>query len=448
MVPFVDLGGGSIGYLGIHIVDIIALGVKAKQGAISVSDLRKFTMSKYTRRALQFGEWFLYQRAGSPAYYRARYNRTTGKLERVSLGTISAQEAKTRLENWWLQNRQVKNEKPSEALLSDIFRRYWENHAKHLPSAIGNRDALGKWLDYWQESAVADLSVEAQEAFVKHLEGRGLKRSTIQRTINIGKAAISRAFKRGELATMPFILSVTVKNHPPMGRPMEVAEIARLYVESAPHLQTFIRWTLGTAARPQAILDLRSQQVEWAHGVVHLNPEGREQNKKHRPTVKLPRTLAAEVFDGWLVTHRGKRAEDIKTAWRAAARRAGLDAACRPYSLRHTAARWMRLHGVPAEQVSQQLGHRKLGTTGVYTEYDPEYLKAACEALDGLLQALLAKTLPVDPGPNEEKQGKSKRCCRSSVVEHSLGKGEVVCSIHTGSTRKALRSQRLEFQRK
>jgi len=32
MVPFVDLGDGSIGYLGIHIVDIIALGVKAKQG--------------------------------------------------------------------------------------------------------------------------------------------------------------------------------------------------------------------------------------------------------------------------------------------------------------------------------------------------------------------------------------------------------------------------------
>jgi len=28
------------------------------------------------------------------------------------------------------------------------------------------------------------------------------------------------------------------------------------------------------------------------------------------------------------------------------------------------------------------------------------------------------------------------RCCRSSVVEHSLGKGEVVCSIHTGSTTK------------
>src|SRR5215469_8921580 len=31
----------------------------------------------------------------------------------------------------------------------------------------------------------------------------------------------------------------------------------------------------------------------------------------------------------------------------------------------------------------------------------------------------------------------SCRCCRSSVVEHSLGKGEVVSSILTGSTRKA-----------
>ena len=34
------------------------------------------------------------------------------------------------------------------------------------------------------------------------------------------------------------------------------------------------------------------------------------------------------------------------------------------------------------------------------------------------------------------------RRCRSSVVEHSLGKGEVVSSILTGSTRKVLRCRR------
>jgi hypothetical protein len=88
----------------------------------------------------------------------------------------------------------------------------------------------------------------------------------------------------------------------------------------------------------------------------------------------------------------------------------------------------MRMHGVSADEVAQQLGHRKLGVTGVDTEYDPQYLSAACRELDNLLKAvlrhgLLAKYLPEDPGS-----------CRSSVVEHSLGKGEVVCSIHTGST--------------
>ena len=69
----------------------------------------------------------------------------------------------------------------------------------------------------------------------------------------------------------------------------------------------------------------------------------------------------------------------------------------------------MRLHGVPAEQVAQQLGHRRLGATGVYTEYDPEYLKAACEALDGLLQAvLLAKTLPEGQGPTGKREANQR----------------------------------------
>ena len=348
-------------------------------------------MGKYSQRAIQFGEWFLYQRDGSPAYYRARYNQTTGKLERFSLGTVSAREAREKLEAWWLQNREVKQEKLSDASLPDILRRYWENHAKNLPSASGNRDALAKWLDYWTEASVAELSVERQEAFVKHLEGLGIKRSTIQRTLNIGRAAISRAFKRGELSSMPFIVSVTVKSHPPKGRPLEIDEIARLYQAAAPHLRTFILWMIGTAARPEAVIDLRSEQVEWERRIVRLNPEGREQNKKHRPVVRLPNALAQQPFNGWLIAHKGKHAESVKTAWKAAAKRAALDKNVRPYSLRHTAARWMRLHGVSTDEVAQQLGHRKLGSTGVYTEYDPQYLKAACVALDQLTCQILAR---------------------------------------------------------
>jgi integrase len=263
-------------------------------------------MPRYTKRQFRLGEWFLWRRGDSPAYYRARFNRATGKFERVSLGTDRFEEAKSFLEQWWLQTRAVTRETAASASLADILRRYYETHAQHLPSASGNRDALNKWLDYWQEASVADLSVERQEGFLTHMQKLGLKASTIQRTLNIGKAAISRAFKRGELAAMPLVLSVAVKMHPPKGRPLEIAELSRLYQSSAPHLRTFIRWMLGTAARPDALLNLCAEQVEWAHGIIRLNPEGREQNKKHRPVVRLPATLAGEVFEGWLVTHKGR----------------------------------------------------------------------------------------------------------------------------------------------
>jgi hypothetical protein len=210
-------------------------------------------MGKYSHRPVQFGEWFLYRRPESPAYYRARYNRANGQLERFSLGTVSPEDAQQRLEVWWLQNREVDRERHSDASLADIFRRYWEHHAKNLPSASGNRDALAKWVEYWKESSVADLSRERQEAFIKHLEGLGIKRSTIQRTLNIGKAAISWAFKRGELSSMPFITSVTVKQHPPKGRPLEIEEIARLYLEAAPHLRIFILWMTEVAPQFQTV---------------------------------------------------------------------------------------------------------------------------------------------------------------------------------------------------
>lgn len=72
--------------------------------------------------------------------------------------------------------------------------------------------------------------------------------------------------------------------------------------------------------------------------------------------VKLPPCLAGDFFEGRLVTDRGKPQHDQeRLKYRRAA--AGLDTKVRPYSLRHTAARWICLKGVPAEEVAQQLGH-------------------------------------------------------------------------------------------
>jgi site-specific recombinase XerD len=113
--------------------------------------------------------------------------------------------------------------------------------------------------------------------------------------------------------------------------------------------------------------------------------------------VRLPNALAGEVWDGLLVTYKGKAVKSIKTAWRKSRARAGLDDEVQPYSIRHTAARYMRLQGVSGEDVAQQLGHRKMGVTGVYMQYDPRYLESACKALDGLTSQILPRRICGEP---------------------------------------------------
>jgi integrase len=336
----------------------------------------------------QLGDYWLSKR--DTGWCRTWYDCEARQTRRVSLRTPDFERAKELLEDWYIANRKLRFEKPADVTVAEIIGRYWEEHGSKVRSADGNRHALNAWLDYWGEATVEDLrDVQRQEAFHLSLARRGQKQSTIARTVNIGKAAVSRAFKRGMITSPPYIMPVVVKSHPPRGRPLSVDELQALYRASVPHVQTFIRWMLGTAARPEAILELRRDQVK--DGLVFLNPDGREQTKKHRPTVRLPDSLSDEVWDDYLIQYGGDRVRSIKKAFQRGRERAGLGDQVTPYSLRHSSARWMRANGVPADDVSLQLGHTRNRVTEIYTAYDPAYLKAACGSLDTLVRAVCVR---------------------------------------------------------
>ena len=226
-------------------------------------------MGKYSKREFQLGEWWLGQREGSPAWYAFRYDECKRRTERVSLGTDSLERAKEKLTELYLQTRVVRDEKPGDAPLADVLRRYWDGHAKNLRSASSNRDCINRWLDFWGTAYVGELTdVARQEAFHKFMRERGYQSTTMMRTISIGKAALNRAVARHELMSAPHLLSVRVGDRPPMGRPLSVDEAKAIYAHAAEHVQSFMRWALGTAARPEAVLELHSRQVD--HGLPHL----------------------------------------------------------------------------------------------------------------------------------------------------------------------------------
>jgi len=152
---------------------------------------------------------------------------------------------------------------------------------------------------------------------------------------------------------------------------------------------------VGTVARPAALFELHLSHIDLEHGLVELNPKGRAQNKKYRPTVKLPETLRTFLGEGpFLLMNKRRRVDDVRYAWRKVRKAAGLGKDVTPYSIRHTMARHLRICGVPAWEVSAQLGHKQpgLSVTEIYAPFAPAYLATSVVEIDKYLKELLIST--------------------------------------------------------
>jgi integrase len=355
-------------------------------------------MPRYKER-YQCGEWFLRQRAKSPAWYRARFNPKTRNTELISLNCTDFEVAKARLNEWWAENfrAQEVDRHPADVKLSEVILDYWVNQGSKLRSAQTVKIMLRYWNDWWGEASVHDVrSPNKQDDFKAHLSGKGLNNTSVCRCLEIGRAAIRRAWKRGVITSFPHVDVPLIGETAPKGRPLSVDEIGKLLRGTdEPHMQLVVLMLLGTAARSEPILTMKWEQVDFEAGLIKLNPDGRVQTSKRRPVVRLPSTLRGVLEprkgEGRVVMFRGRVVGKIDHGFRNMVKRAELKGHVTPYSLRHTAARWLRMKGVPMEQVAGQLGHTipSFAMSERYAPHDPAHLAQACAALDELLALVL-----------------------------------------------------------
>lgn len=364
-------------------------------------------MARYTKREYRVGDWFLGQRSNSPAWYRCSYDKRTRSTERHSLGTDDFLEAKRRLDAWWAANFTATADDlpPSKVKLATLTLDYWTHQGSKLRSSETVKIFLRYWTEYWGDCSVADVRPAVkQEAFRDWLKAKGLGHNSVNRCLEVGRAAIQRGWKRGVISSAPFIQTLPTIENEPMGRPLSLEEARALFQGATqPHIATFIIIGLATGARPEAITDLTWEQIDFEAGIIRLNPDGRVQTKKHRPTIKLPHALAAYLRANrqfvhtstrkcienppFVITFRGKRVSRLDTGWRKAVEAAGLDKRVTPYSLRHTVARYLRSEGVGLEETAAQLGHKVKGLemTMRYAPHAPDYLEKASAALNRLV---------------------------------------------------------------
>lgn len=132
----------------------------------------------------------------------------------------------------------------------------------------------------------------------------------------------------------------------------------------------------------------RGGHVDLEKGVLFRRGEGQGETKKRQPPVRIPDRLLSHMRR-WNAKDRvrhvihwnGSQVLSVKKAFRSARMGAGLDAAVKPHTLRHTAATWLMQAGVDIWEASGFLGMTTEVLEKTYGHHSPDFQKAAVAAI-------------------------------------------------------------------
>jgi integrase len=255
---------------------------------------------------------------------------------------------------------------------------------------------------------VADISPGLVGRFIIWRRKAGVGGHTISRDLAALRGPLNWAWRNHKIDRAPFIADVpAAQKAPPRDRVLTMAEVGLILDACAAHpyrehVALFVIIMLATAGRPDAVLELRSDQI--ADGLIDFNRPGEAQTRKRRPVVPVARQLAP-----WLVGVSGKvirysaitkdgtilrrDTASIKTAWTQITAELGIEGAT-PKTLRHTMLTYLARKGVPKEQRQAIAGHLPQDTTGRnYEHLTPDYLRDAIRVVEGYFEELSAFTL-------------------------------------------------------
>lgn len=364
---------------------------------------------KRTDRKGQIGDYWITLRPNSPVYCRTWFDPHTRQTRRASLGTTDFQEAGIKLAAWVTEYQNLSDERPEDLPLEKVLVRYFEHEAKGRADETQVRIALFYWSEHFPRAVVSDLTPDRLDGFIDWLNEQGrAKRGKpyandyINRTLAAGRAALKRAERRQEVRSVPFIPSL--EKGEPRDIRLNMDEAAALFDAcEEPHILMFLMLAFNTLSRPVALLELEKNQVDYESRLIELNPPGRKQTKKYRPTVPITDTLLPwleEADEECLVNYRGRPIKSVRRGFNAVRDAVGLGKEVSPYAIRHTMAIELRKRGVPPWEVQGILGHKSggYGTTEIYAKYDPDYLSKSAEAIDDYMNEILQRVKrPLNP---------------------------------------------------
>jgi len=219
---------------------------------------------------------------------------------------------------------------------------------------------------------------------------RSLSMATVRRELEQLQAAINYAYKDNIINICPHIWKPE-KSKPrtrwlTVGEAAKLVQAARASEKARDHLPIFILIALYTGARSEAIFRLRWSHIDLEHGYIDFTDPSDSKNKQ-ASIVPISKKLLGHLKRhkrygtdiGYVVHINQQRVNSVKTAFKSACTRAGLDSVT-PHILRHTAASWRVQRRVPTYEVAKLLGHSSAQMVErVYGHMSPDHLLDAKE---------------------------------------------------------------------
>lgn len=305
-----------------------------------------------------------------------------GKRRRYRLDAHTAQDAERAARDLILSLQAP----PGGLIVSQVWAAYQEAVAGRRQE-IKLRDAGKHILPAMGHLRPEQLTTDDCDAYIAERRGLGRKDGTIRTELGCLRSALSWARKSRLITDAPHIKMPPVPQ--PRDRYLSRAEVRKLLdAAQEHHIKLAILLMLTTAARIGAILELTWDRVDLDQRIIKLASYDIGP-RKGRATVPINDTLIAALQTAregarsrYVIEWGGGKVGSIKTGFRAAVARAGIDH-CTPHDLRRTAGRFMAEAGIPIEEIAQYLGHSDPQITrSTYSRFSPDYLRKAADALE------------------------------------------------------------------
>lgn len=247
-------------------------------------------------------------------------------------------------------------------------------------------DRLKVLLPYWSETAIGRITRAAARDYraARHA-AKSISDTTVNRDLEALRHMLFWAVDEGLLLTNPLSRVQMIRRRPVPRLVVSVEEEDKLLATAASHLAKIIVVALDTGMRRGEIFSQRWEHIDFSRRILyvtHSKTVGGEA-REIPLTVRLFNQLSGDrEREGLVFTYGGHGIRKIKTAWKAAIRRAGLRY-FRFHDLRHTFNTRLMEAGVSQDVRKVLMGHSTRGeTNAIYTHVELPTKRLAIEKLE------------------------------------------------------------------